>query len=216
MNLNINEISFGNPTNAQKLLIGKSSFLNKVFAENIGTPIPLNDSDITKEELNEIAERLDDISNEVNEEHLKRYLYSDQNLAQFLINNLKAPKLDLQKLILEIVEDVDPLIMKLKFRYNRPRPAQLAHYYKLAIFPYNISKIDTPSFPCRTVILTYLVCEIAGNRFPNLYEKAQGIIDYVASSRSYLGVNYNTDIEFAFQIGKAVITDDEFTKKYKI
>ena len=216
MEITVNDIAFGNPTNAQRLLIAKPSFLNKVFDEFIGTPIPLNDSSITKEELNEISERIADISDDLNKEHLHRYLYSDQNFAQFLVNNLKSKNLDLIELYRQISEDVDPLIMKLKFRFNRPRPAQLASYYKLNLFPYNLSKIDTPSFPSRTVILSFLICEIVGNRVPTLYEQAQTIKEYIASSRSYLGVNYITDIEFANQLGEAIITDPEFTKKYQI
>ena len=216
MELSINQIAFGNPTNAQRLLIAKPSYLNKVFDAFIGTPIPQNDSEITKKELNQIQERLTDISDELNEEHLKRYLYSDQNLAQFLVNNIKSDGLDMLALIKSVITDVDPLIMKLKFRFNRPRPAQLANYYKLNLFPYNISKIDTPSFPSRTVILSRLICEIAGSQAPAIYDHVQTISDHIATSRSYLGINYITDIEFSNQIADSILIDPDFTKKHQI
>lgn len=216
MELNINEIAYGNPTNAQRLLIAQPSFLNKVFEALISTPVPLNNSDITRNELNQISERLIDISDQLNEEHLKRYLYSDQNLPQFLINNLKGKDLDILKLYRSILEDVDPLIMKLKFRYNRPRPAQLANYFKLNLFPFNISPIDTPSFPSRTVILSNLICEIAGSKVPSLYENAQTIKEYISTSRSYLGVNYISDLEFSDQVSNAILKDEDFTKKHQI
>lgn len=216
MELNINDIAFGNPTFAQRQLIAKTSYLDKLFDQMVGTPIPFNNSDITKGELNQLVERLTDIIDPLNEEHFQRYLYADQNLSQFLVNNIKSKNLNLIELITQISEDINPLIMKLKFRYNRPRPAQLAHYYKLNLFPCNLSKIDTPSFPSRTIVLSNLVCEIAGNRVPALYDSIQNIKEFIITSRSYLGVNYVTDIEFSNQITEAILTDSDFTKKYKI
>lgn len=214
--MEINDVSFGNPSSKQRNLIGKKSYLNDLFPDLIQEPVPLNDSVITKKELNEIVDWLNDINDSENEKHLKRYLFIDQNLRQFIFNNLQTKEFDVEQLIKNVIDDIEPLIIKLKFKYQRPRPKTLSLYLGLNLFPLNTFKADSPSFPSRTVVLGYLICNIIGSRVPELYDQSQEIIECINQSRSYLGANYQSDIEFSLSIGSIILKYPEFTEKYEV
>ena len=47
-------------------------------------------------------------------------------------------------------------------------------------------------------------------------QKTKDMIEDVAYSRCYMGVHYQTDNDFAFQVGKMILQEPEFVKKYGI
>lgn len=212
----INDVVYGNPNALQLQTIAVENYLNKYYDEFLKTPVPQNLSKITRDELNELAENLKDINAEINQSHKRRYMYADQNLGQFLINNLKPKTINVPNLFIELNRDLDPIILRLKFKFNRPRPSDLAHYLKLKLFPLNMRPIDTPSFPSKTVIISDLLCDIIGNREPELFETSQKVKEDVASGRLYLGVNYKSDLKFSSDISSLILKDKEFAKKYEI
>ena len=107
-------------------------------------------------------------------------------------------------------------MIKLKFYYNRPRPYQLANYYKLKLFPYNSYVAYTPSFPSGHTVQAYVILNVISSKYPTYHSYCKEIIDDVAYSRIYMGEHYPSDNDFAKVIGKEILKHPEFTKKYGI
>ena len=64
--------------------------------------------------------------------------------------------------------------------------------------------------------MLYVILTILGNLLPEYYQKTKDMIEDVAYSRCYMGVHYQTDNDFAFQVGKMILQEPEFVKKYGI
>ena len=214
--MDLNQVTYGNPSKETKALLSKKGLVDSLFDELKGVDMPLNDSELTKEELNEIVEGialLDDVENDI---YLKRYKSYDRSLIQSFVTIFKQKGVDVQEICEKIFFDINPLIAKLKVNYNRPRPFQLANYYKLKLFPYNSFTAHTPSFPSGHTLQAYVLMNVVGSMHPHLYKFCMGIIDDVAESRVNLGLHYPSDNDFAKEVGEVILKHKEFAKKYGI
>lgn len=216
MNLSLNNITYGNPNESHKKALSKVCLVDNLFEELTKYPFPENESDTTKQELNELMSYLEDMNMEENKKFRNRYIFYDRNLFQAIQNTFRTDKLDLQKLIDDVDKDITGLIVKLKYFYQRPRPYQLANYYKLKLFSIKTKSGHSPSYPSGHTTQAYVILTILGNLLPEYYQKTKDMIEDVAYSRCYMGVHYQTDNDFAFQVGKMILQEPEFVKKYGI
>jgi hypothetical protein len=216
MDFSIDSISFGNPTHRQITTLNQKTYLDELFVVFKGETPPRNSSDMTKHELNTIVENVTDIKEPDNQAYLKRYSLIDKNLVHYLSSALRPTHQNISELYNEVASDVDPIILKLKFNFQRPRPKTLAFYYKMKLVSLEEPKQETPAYPSRTVVLGSLICRIVGNREPKLYDRSKMVIDDIMSSRTYIGSNYGTDVDFADKLTKEIIKNPNFAKKYAI
>ncbi len=212
----LNSLAYGNPNKEVLDLIVKESFLDSVFMELKNEPIPSNDSELTKDELNEIVDSIAAVSDEENQEYLKRYKAYDKNLSQTIVSIFKEENIDVENYCTEIAKDLKPLISKLKYHFQRPRPYQLAYAYKLKLFPYKSSTDDSPSLPSGHTLQAFVILNVIGNKHPQVYKFCKEIIEDIANSRVYLGLHYPSDNDFAKLVGSKILKNPEFTKKYGI
>jgi hypothetical protein len=216
MQLNLNSLKYGNPTKEIKASMIEKSYLDDLFPLLKENTPPDNDSDLTKEEINELIGLVEDISLEDNEKVFKRYVFYDRNLKQAIVNSFRDTEFDLEKLINDIVFDTKPLIFKLKYFFNRPRPYQLASVFKANLFPFNSKSAHTASYPSGHTIQAAVILNVIANLSPNNYEKSKKMIEDIGYSRLYLGVHYATDNDFSFKVAQEIIKHPNFTKKYGI
>jgi hypothetical protein len=214
--MEMNNVTYGNPTIEYKKILTETCLVSDLFAKLKSESFPSNDSELTKDELNEIVDYLASIKETDNVAFLKRYKAYDRSLSQVLISTFKQRNLDLDELVKEIISDIRALIFKLKYYYQRPRPYQLADYYKLALFPYTSHSDDTPSYPSGHGVEAYVILNIIGNKYPKEYSFCKEVIDDVMLSREYLGLHYSSDNDFAITVGKEILKHKEFAKKYGI
>jgi len=212
----LNDIAWGNPTIEQKILMEKKTIVDDLFPKLTKGVMPANDSEATKAELNQIVVNLKEIDSEKNQNAFRRFLNYDKGFAQYLHTMLLAQGVDDQELIYEIMEDISPLITKIKFKYNRPRPSQLAHYVKLNLFPLKSTSAMSPSYPSGHTTQAYVIMGIIGNRNPGIYAACKQITDDIAESRVNIGVHYSSDNDFAFEVGEAILKHKKFAEKYGI
>lgn len=214
--MELNNITYGNPTIEQKQLLPALCLVDSLFAKLKENVCPLNDSEMVKDELNEIVDCLKSMEEEDNSIYLKRYKAYDRNLIQVINTTFKQKSIDVESLSKSIVTDIQSLIYKLKYFYNRPRPNQLANYYKLKLFPYKSYSADTPSFPSGHTVEAYVILNVIASKYPSHYNFCKEIIDDIAYSRIYMGLHYSSDNDFAKTVGKEILKHKEFTKKYGI
>ena len=214
--MNLNQVTYGNPTLEEKEVINKPSILDDLFAVFKEDHFPLSDSELVKEELNEIVEDLTTIAKEENETYLKRFKSYDRGLIQVITTTFKQRGIDVEELCKEISFDLTSLLYKLKYHYQRPRPNQLAQYYKLKLFPYESHSANTPSYPSGHTLQAFVILNVIANKYPKECDFCDQMIEDISNSRLYLGLHYPSDNDFAVLVGNEVLKHKEFTKKYKI
>lgn len=215
-----NTLTWGNPDIAVVKVLKSQHFLDTVFNQ-LECPHPHNESVAINSELSEITRRTEELSSPHNTEALRRFMQYDANLLQAMYNTLAAYSEkfnteDIKTLIENISADLQPFITKLKFRYNRPRPNQIASQKKLLLFPYPTKTVNSPSYPSGSVLKAIVILEVLGDRFPEHYAWTQELLNDIAISRVYLGHNYNSDIDFSYEASAKVLRHPAFTSKYSI
>jgi hypothetical protein len=213
-------ITYGNPTQEQLKFLKEENYVDALFGELSGYKFPRNSSDATKEELNHIVDCLNTIQNfSGKEEYLKRYKGYDRQLRKFFKDHVITDvenKEELNELVDSIIDDTKGLLFKLKYFFQRPRPKQLAEYYKLKLFPYDSFTADTPSFPSGHSFQAKLLTEVLGNRYPKSYGAMTKIFDDISYSRLYLGLHYQSDIDVGIFCAEKVLQLKEFKDKFKL
>jgi hypothetical protein len=214
--MEFNNLTYGNPTKDQLEFVQGTCLVDSLFDEFKDLVIPNNDSELVKDELNEIVDSLAVVSQPQNQEYLKRYMAYDRNLIQALSSIFKQKNIEVEELITEIVKDIQNLIYKLKFYYQRPRPFQLAQYYKLKLFPYKSFSAHSPSYPSGHTVEAIVILNVIGNKYPTEYQYCKELIDDIAYSRIYLGHHFPSDNDGAKDLARAILKHPEFTKKHQI
>lgn len=214
--MELNQVTYGNPTQKAKELLSRKGLVDDLFDTLKNTDMPTNDSELTKEELNQITDGILLLEDAENELYLKRYKSYDRSLIQSIVSIFKQKGIDVEELCEEILFDINPLVAKLKVHFNRPRPFQLANYYKLKLFPFDSFSANSSSFPSGHTIQAYVYLNVIANKHPHLYKFSQVIINDVAESRINLGVHYPSDNDFSKEIGEQILKHKEFSKKYGI
>ena len=211
--IDINTITFGNPTQEQLHFIKAYIRQHHNIIKVEDYPFPKNDSLVTIQELNNIVDSLDKISMDHNSTKLDDFLRINENLDGALIGYFKEEfDFNFTELIDKITQEFYPLIYKLKYYYNRPRPYQLASILKLNLFPFQTT--DTPSYPCGDVLLAKLILKAINQKHPELKENCDNLVNVVATSKIFLGQNYQSDIDFSFEIADEIIKSETFKEAY--
>lgn len=213
---NINAIVFGSPDRTQLELLKSDTYLDKCFPELTPVVFSPNDSKNTMVELELLTEATNALATD--EQSQKTFFSYDRFLPEVMVNYLvkrgeEAAKA--QGLVDSIFRDANPLIAKLKFYFQRARPYQVAFAQKVKMFPFS-SLSNSPSYPSAQAVQVKLFAEIVGNQYPKLFTNVHGFADHVCQGRMYMGLNYQSDIDFA-QIAVAKIVDyRDFKLKYQL
>jgi len=215
--MNLDLLGYGNPNQNHLSWINSESYLDSLFAELTQFTFPKNSSDATKEELNLLMAKIKETK--VDEQLLIQYqafdVYLDEYYADFLAK-LNVPQDKVTQTLDEINKDIKPLIVKLKYFFQRPRPYQLAYYYKLKLMPFLTLGSDSPSFPSGHAIQSKVYSEVLGNIYPETYTALEQLADDVCQSRMGLGVHYQSDIDVGIYVADRICETKEFMIKYQL
>tara|TARA_B100000214_G_scaffold312959_1_gene245397 strand:+ start:691 stop:2985 length:2295 start_codon:yes stop_codon:yes gene_type:complete len=199
MENDINSMKFGPLSKEWGDLARKPSALIPIDIEHIDyKDPPSNDSPEVETELKYIAHVIEnhEFTDKEREDLDKNFVklifsYADEN-------NLNYDK----KLIADLVEDFARLIIRLKEKYNRARPYQVAKAKGINLEYNKIIQgaggtANSPSYPSGHTAQAYLAAELVSQGNPNHRDNLIEIAEKVALSRIKEGVHFPTDNEFS-------------------
>ena len=212
----INDLGFGNPTKEYLLFLRSETYLDSLLSELKNYEPSKNDSEETQQELKVIIEACDNLY--LDPQARDRYQEYDEKFEEYIVKVLsqKVPKQDIEDIVMQIHDDITPLLLKLKYHYERIRPKQLALHFNMPLYPYTSKSSDTPSYPSGHTFQAKVYCEVLGNRYPQYYNSLKRLSEDIAVSRVYMGVHYPSDIEFAKYCADVVLNHPDFKEKYRI
>jgi hypothetical protein len=158
----------------------------------LGKP-PENDSDITKGEILEISSLTKKLS--YADKLLVYQIDDDANalLYKYIREQNISFSMDYFRSVYRIIR---PILLNIKYFYNRPRPYDLAPYYNIPINIISTETHHTPAYPSGHTVYTSLACEIIRKQYPNNLEIStalDNIVNITARCRMIQGVHYESD-----------------------
>jgi len=213
----LDSITWGNPFQKHLPFLKEGlSPLEKLIPQLVKYTFPKNSSKGTREELNQLVDYIDELKKDP--DTLKRYKAYDGSLERIFAQVIMEQNLGEKgaDLIDKLFDDTHPLILKLKFYFQRPRPYQLGEHYKVKLFPFDTKSGDSPSYPAGHTLQANLICHVLGNHFPEKFDFFENLAKDIEYSRLYLGIHYPSDNDFALYIAEMIIRDKEFKVKYQL
>jgi hypothetical protein len=213
----LDSITWGNPLQKHLPYLeeGKSP-LEKLIPKLINFTFPKNSSKGAREELNQLVDFVQELKKDP--ATLQRYKAYDVSLERIFAQVIMEQNLGEKgaDLIDKLFDDTLPLILKLKFYFQRPRPNQLAEHYKLKLFPFDSKSSDSPSYPSGHTLQARVICHVLGNHFPEKFDFFENLAKDIEYSRIYLGVHYPSDNDYSLYIAETILRDKEFKHKYEL
>ena len=210
-------LAFGNPNREFLKLLKEENYLDSLLTELKNYPPPAYDSPEQEQELSQLVSISEQVQLDPKTE--ERFMYYDTDFDKYIVNvlvNAGISKSEVEDIISQIREDITPLLFKLKYNYQRIRPLQLAFYFNSPLYPYLSKTSGTPSYPSGHCFQSKVYCEVLGNRYPKFYQSLQQLTEDISVSRMYMGLHYQSDIEFAKYCADLVINHPDFKKKFKL
>lgn len=215
MLIDLDNISFGNPCVEHFSILSEQNYLDYLTKDLTTYTFPKNSSATARQELEMIVDNISQIADK--EEIYNRFINYDKGIIAFFNSYLNADgtQQELMNIIHSLVEDTSPLIYKLKFYFARPRPGQLAYFYKLKLFPYRSTTSDCPSYPSAHAYFATIITRVLSNLVPENTKDFTDVCQDICDSRVFLGLNYLSDIEAGIIAAEKVLANQEFKIKYK-
>ena len=167
-------------------------------------PPPTNESNKTRSEVfyllgyndgvidNEMVQAYDDI--------VKAYMPVVEK------NGLKVSSDELE----EIIKESSKFVMKLKYKFNRPRPFQVAEFYNIDDFKrHKLDTAKTPSYPSGHAMQGRLLALYLSDKDPNNKNEYMMIGHNISESRIMARAHYVSDRKYGDMLG------DELYKEMK-
>lgn len=159
--------------------------------KNLLEPPPSNDSSLTYKEILFVAKQTLNRSPEDTELVYK----IDQDIDSRFINLLRQYDTKYPtKMIDEMYNIIEPVLMNVKNLYNRARPLQLAKFFGIPMNTIITDTIHTASYPSGHTVYASMVSSIIQKMNPLIpKQKLNNLVDQTARARILQGVHYPSD-----------------------
>lgn len=156
---------------------------------------PKNNSEETMDEL-QLIDSLPPI---------ETFVKSTDDVHKHFIDFLKTKKLDYpKKEIKELLKHTSPIILKLKYHYNRPRPEQLAKEMGLKFHSDPLDSARTPSYPSGHSSQGRFIGRYLSDMYPKHENELMKLGNEIGTGRLVAKVHYPSDDLFGKDVGDAL------------
>ena len=178
----------------QKRMKRELKYIHEVQVKHM--PPPENSSAETRNEIKWLQKYNDGV---VNEDIVKK---GDDIKAVYKEycedNKLKYPK----DYITELIKDSGKLIYQLKYKFNRPRPKQVAEFLEMDLPTTTLESMHTPSYPSGHSTQGIFIGKVLSKMYPNHEKKLMKIGKMVSHSRLMARAHYPSDSRFGEYLGE--------------
>jgi hypothetical protein len=207
--LRINEINYGHSPIEFVELMNKTDdpiknwFTEAGLVDKIKNEAPLNDSAITKNDLQVLLEKTNKATAE--EITFARYVDDVSNLAQTFIDLLNENGHDESMGgFFSVDHQTECLLFFLKDVINRPRPYQLAKSFNLPMFPLMRTDAMTAAYPSGHALTAFIMSEHYARKYPAISGKLLDLGEKIANSREITGIHFPSDTQISKEICKII------------
>lgn len=147
------------------------------------------------------------MSNEINQtEDTDDIVEKYDDLLSGFITICKKNGLEFNKEYMEsLINEAAEIIIKVKYKYNRPRPFQLAPILGIPLKTEMVETAKSPSFPSGHACQSRLVANVLSTMYPELEDKFQKQAEKVAYSRYIGGLHFPSDIVYGVELADWMI-----------
>ena len=210
--LPVNNLTYGNPNAQQSILVEKKGDFDYISEYFLDKPYPNNDGKYAQSELSKITQQMKKL--EYDNVISMSYKF-DEDLKGMCVDMAnKCGVGNPQKFVESVFNDIDSIIMKLKFYYNRIRPFQLANIYQYPLNPMPTINAQSPSYPSGHTVQSKVVADILSYKYPDKSDILQKFAEKCSNSRIILGVHFPSDEVFGLQVAAGIVKDTKFQNKY--
>lgn len=182
------------PNNHKKILnsLEKSYFSNFVKENKIPTPPP-NNSVKTVMELKKISK----ISFKQN--IVKKY----DNIYKVFVDFLESKGLEVNKaLIRGLLKESYRVVLFYKYKFNRPRPKQLAELYDIDLVKLSeLDSMNTPAYPSGHSTQGFFIAKVLSDAHPDHKNDLMNIAKKISYSRQIGRAHYPSDSKAGEKLG---------------
>lgn len=193
------------PKQKDQFILDSAPSLNLIKIDEWSAPTkacPENGSIDTKNELLRMSADINMMDDDDQEDIVEKYdEFFDEFEKACTKNNLIFP----EKYLTELMDESVEIITKIKWKYNRPRPYQLAPVLQIPLRVDMKETAKSPSFPSGHALQSKLVANVLSVMFPELEEKFQKIADKVAYSRYIGGLHFPSDLVYGVELADWLI-----------
>lgn len=203
-----NDITYdGEPSEEHlRLMRSKPKFVT-IDWQNILPEPPLNTSEVTKREL-EIVEQM---TANVTDEQRELVMLVDKDAASLYKKFLEEKGLEFPEDKYEqCLRQLDPVVLNLKYKYDRPRPFQLAGVYDKEINIIETGTHSTPAYPSGHTAQGGMCAGLLSALYPEYSSEFYAMVDEVGKARMLQGVHYPSDNDASMLISAAIWEDIKY------
>lgn len=209
----INQIVYGNaPIEFKDIIEDKNDPIRKWFEkegliEKIIKEAPLNDSETTKEDLDQLIELTENATGD--DITFARYADDQSNLPNIFIDFLNSKGYEeTMDGYFRIDNQTDVVLNYLKDVINRPRPYQLAKAYNIPLYPLIRTDAMTAAYPSGHALTAFVMSEHYARKHPEIASDVREVGKKIARSREVVGIHYPSDTKISRYICDIMFEND--------
>lgn len=198
----IDAIRFGYPTEEIHLVTNEKDlivqfFETKGFTREIVKNAPSNSSKQTRQDLAIVKSRMETVT----VDDLAFARMAEENITRLFFDffRSKGTPISLHE-IQSVIDAIHPICFYLKNLVQRPRPSQLAWYYRSNLYQSIHTDANSASYPSGHALDSYCISKYFGRNMPELQGELQVFAERVADSRVYTGIHYPSDSEVSQRV----------------
>ena len=155
------------------------------------TPPPANDSNETRTELFKLLAYNDGV---IDRKMVKEFDDMREPYMELIEkHNVDVTKDDLQ----QIIDEGAKFTLKIKYKFNRPRPYQIAEHYGIEDFRrHKLDSAKTPSYPSGHALQGRLIGLILTDKDPEHQNEYMAVSQRISDSRIMARAHYPSDKEY--------------------
>jgi len=146
---------------------------------------------------NSSATTLDEIKHLANIKPNKKFVEMHDDIKEVFKDTLAELELPyIEEELKSLLKQSAKFVMELKYKYNRPRPHQIAEFYGINLNGVELDTMRTPSYPSGHAIQGYLLGMYFGDKYPQSRKVFTQLGEDIAQSRILAKAHYPSDKSF--------------------